>query len=226
MKFKEIETVDFCEDIAIYWAVLSEMPEEVQSIAMGIDGEEYDALGFGVCVGYDFAKNEFFIFTDNDTVTDANVYYVDKDGDRCWFRVEIGDDLTKQIFDTCDRINNCMETPKGYTIQKTVQFDRNLGLVLAKKDDPVYPFTSWMFRETAQGVRDYIWNRCYADEKTAEKAFANAVAAHTDHERTVYPHSAKATTWGAGKKPSIKAQLAAKPVPGEPSAKPKGREER
>ena len=209
MKFKEIETVDLCEDIAIYWAVLSDMPEAVQRGAIVIDGSEYDPHGFGTCVGYDFAKKEFFIFTDNDTVADANIYYVDKGGDRRWFRVEMGDDLTKQIFDACDRINNCMDTPRGYAIQKTVQFDRDFGLVLAKKDDSTYPFTSWMFKDTAQGVRDYIWSHCYVDEQTAEKAFANAIAVHTDHERTVYSRTVKLTEWGAGKKPSIRDQLAA-----------------
>ena len=209
MKFKEIETVDLCEDIAIYWAALSDMPEAVQRGAMEIDGAEYDSQGFGTCVGYDFAKKEFFIFTDNDTVADANIYYVDKGGDRRWFRGEMGDDLTKQIFDACDRINNCMDTPRGYAIQKTVQFDHNFGLVLAKKDDSTYPFTSWMFKDTAQGVRDYIWSHCYVDEKTAEQAFANAVAVHTDHEQSFYCRKVTPATWGAGKKPSIRDQLAA-----------------
>jgi len=209
MKFKEIETVDLCEDIAIYWAALSDMPEAVQSRAKEIDGAEYDPQGFGVCVGYDFAKKEFFVFTDNDTIADANIYYVDKGGDRRWFRAEIGDELTRQIFGACARINNCMDTPRGYAIQKTVQFDRDFGLVLAKKDGSTYPFTSWMFKETTQGIRDYIWSRCYVDEQTAEKAFANVIAVHTDHERTFYSRMAKATEWGAGKKPSIRGQLAA-----------------
>lgn len=154
-------------------------------------------------------KKEFFIFTDNDPIADANIYYVDKDGNKRWFRVEVGDELTKQIFDACARINDCVDTPRGYAIQKTVQFDRDFGLVLAKKDDSTYPFTSWMFKETAQGVRDYIWSHCYVDEKTAEQAFANAIAVHTDHERNFYSRKVKVTTWGAGKKPSIRRQLAA-----------------
>lgn len=209
MKFKEIETVDLCEDVAVYWGVLTDAPEAVQGRAREIDGTEYDHQGFGVCVGYDFAKKEFFIFTDNDSIADANIYYVDKDGNKRWFRVEVGDELTKQIFDACARINDCVDTPRGYAIQKTVQFDRDFGLVLAKKDDSTYPFTSWMFKETAQGVRDYIWSHCYVDEKTAEQAFANAIAVHTDHERNFYSRKVKVTTWGAGKKPSIRGQLAA-----------------
>ena len=209
MKFKEIETVDLCEDVTIYWGVLSDMPDAVQHRAREIDGEDYDGQGFGLCVGYDLTKKEFFIFTDeNPAAGGGNIYYVDKDGDKHWFQVEIGAELTKQIFDACDRINACVDTPQGYAIQKTVQFDRNFGLVLAKKDDPTYPFTSWMFKETAEGRRDYVWSHCYMDEQTAEKAFANAIAVHAEHERTFYSREVKATTWGAGKKPSIRGQLA------------------
>ena len=210
MKLNEIETVDFFQDVTIFWAALSDMPEAVQGKARGIDGQEYDAQGFGACVGYDLAKNEFFFFTDEDPATGGgNIYYVDSDGDKHWFRVEIGDELTKQIFDACDRINTCIDTPKGYSIQKTVQFDRDMGLVLAKKDDPKYPYTSWMFKETAEGRREYTWSHCYADEKTAENAFASAIAVHTEHERTFYSRTAQATAWGSGKKPSIQGQLAA-----------------
>jgi len=210
MKFNEIEGVDLCEDVAIYWAVLSDMPKTVQSRAREIDGEEYDSQGFGMCLGFDFAKKEFFIFTDEDTATGGgNVYYVDKDGDKNWFRVDIGEALTKQIFDACERINACVDTPRGYSIQKTAQFGREFGLVLAKKNDPARPFTVWAFKETQKGYRDYDWSRGYADEKTAEKAFAKAVAVHTEHERTYHFRTAKAAIWGAGKRPSIKARLAA-----------------
>ena len=210
MKFNEIETVDLLQDVTIFWVALSDMPEVVQNKARGIDAEEYDAQGFGACVGYDIAQNKLFFFTDEDAATGGgNIYYVDADGDKHWFQVEIGDDLTKQIFDACDRINGCIDTPRGYSIQKTVQFDRDFGLVLAKKDDSTYPFASWMFKETAEGCRDYIWSHRYVDEKTAEKAFANAITLHTEHERTFYSHNTKATTWGSGKKPSIRGQLAA-----------------
>ena len=229
MKFKEIESVDLLEDTAIYFAALSDVPRMIQEKAKEIDGKEYDAQGLGIDVGYNFTKKEFFILTDgNSTTGSGNIFYVDKDGDRRWFQVEIGDKLTKQIFDACDRINACVDTPQGYAIQKTVQFDRSFGLVLAKKDDPVYPFTVWMFKETSQGCRDYIWSRCYVDERTAEKSFANAVAEHTQSERTHYSPSAKVTTWGAGKKPSIREQLAAaKPIPSDkPITKPKEREVR
>ena len=209
MKLSEIETGDLFQDVTIFWAALSDMPEAVLSKAKEIDAQEYDAQGFGACVGYDLAKNEFFFFTNDDHATGGNIYYVDSDGDKHWFRVEIGDELTAQIFDACDRINACIDTPRGYSIQKTVQFDRGMGLVLAKKDDPKYPYTSWMFKETVEGRRDYIWSHRYADEKTAETAFANAVAVHTEHERTYYSRKVKVTAWGSGKKPSIQGQLAA-----------------
>lgn len=209
MRLKEIETVDLCEDVAIYWGALTDAPEVVQRKAMEIDGRDYDAQGFGVCVGYDLAKKEFFIFTNEDPAERGNICYVGKDGNRRWFQVEVGDELTKQIFEACARINDCVDTPRGYAIQKTAQFDRSFGLLLAKKDDSTYPFTVWMFKDDPRGQRDYIWSHCYVDEKTAEQAFANAIAVHTDHERTFYSRKVKVTTWGAGKKPSIRGQLAA-----------------
>lgn len=192
MKFNEIETVVLLQDVTIYWVALSDMPEAVQDRAKEIDAQEYDAQGFGACAGYDFAKNEFFFFTEEGSATrNGNIFYVDTDGDRHWFRVEIGDELTKQIFDACNRVNGGIDTPQGYNIQKTVQFDRGFGLVLAKKDDATHPFSAWMFEETEEGRRDYVWSHFFTDEKAAEKAFANAIDVQL------------------GKKPSIRGKLAA-----------------
>lgn len=233
MKFKGIEAVDTYEDVIVYWADLLDMPEAVQDQARKIDGEECKGQRFGVCVGYSFTEKEFFIFTDKNPplpTHDGNIYYFDTVDDFYWLQVEIGDeltDLTKQIFNACDRIKSGIDTPQGYTIQKTVQFRDGTGLVLAKKDDIKYPFINWMFKQTPQGYRKYTWGHCHADEKTAEKAFDNAIAAHKQHERTDCSSPAKATVRDTGKKPSILDQLAAKPVPGEqPTTKPKDREVR
>lgn len=210
MTLNRIEAVDLLQDVTIFWVGLSDIPGPVQAKAQKIDDQEYDPQGFEACVGYDLTKNEFFFFTGEDISRGGgNIYYVDADGDKHWFQVEIGEELSKQIFDACDRINNCIDTPQGYTIQKTVQFDRDFGLVLAKKDDPIYPFTSWQFKEAAKGRRDYVQGHHYADEKTAEKAFANAIAERTEHERVCLSREAKATTWGSGKKPTLREQLAA-----------------
>lgn len=233
MKFKEIAAVDTYEDAIIYWADLLDMPEAVQDEARKIDGEECKGQRFGVCVSYNFAGKDFFIFADKAPpvpLCDGNIYYIDTDDDFHWLQVKIRDeiaDLTKQIFNACDRINTGIDTPQGYTIQKTVQFRDGTGLVLAKKDDIKYPFINWMFNQTPQGYRKYTWGHCHADEKTAEKAFANAIAAHTQYERADCSSPAKATARDTGKKPSILDQLAAKPVPSDqPTTKPKDREVR
>lgn len=233
MKFKEIAAVDTYEDAVIYWADLLDMPEVIQDKARKIDGEKCKGQRFGVCVGYNFAEKEFCIFADKPPTFpthDGNIYYIDTDGDFHWLQAEIRDeltDLTKQIFNACDRINTGIDTPQGYTIQKSVQFCDGTGLVLAKKDDIKYPFINWMFKQMPQGYRKYTWGRCHADEKTAEKAFADTIAAQRQYERTDCSSPSKVTTWDTGKKPSIKAQLAAKPVPGDkPAAKSKEQEVR
>lgn len=233
MRFKGIEAVDTYEDVIVYWADLLDMPEAVQDRARKIDGEECKDQRFGVCVGYSFTEKEFFVFTDRNPLPlmhDGNVYYFDIDDDFHWLQAEIGDeltDLTKQIFNACNRINTGIDTPQGYTIQKTVQFRDGTGLVLAKKGDIKYPFINWMFKQTPQGYRKYTWGRCHADEKTAEKAFAAFIDAHKQHARADCPGPARVPTWDAGKKPSILDQLATKPVPSDqPNAKPKDREVR
>lgn len=232
MKFKGIEAVDTYGNLIVYWADLLDMPEAVQNRARKIDGEGRKGQRFGVCVGYNFTEKEFFIFTDKNPVPpayDGNVYYFDADNDFHWLQVEIGNeltDLTKQIFNACDRINTGIDTPQGYTIQKTVQFRDGTGLVLAKKDDIRYPYINWMFNQTPQGYRKYTWGYCQADEKTAEKAFANAIAAHEQQEHPDGSSPAKVTTWDTGKKPSILDQLAAKPLPGDQPTKPKEKGER
>lgn len=231
MRFKRIKSVDTYEDVVVFWADLLDMPKAVQDEARKIDGEECKGQRFGVCVGYKLAEKEFFIHADKTPIHpthDGNIYYIDTDDDFHWIQAEIGDelaDLTKQIFDACDRINIGIDTPQGYIIQRTVQFRDGTGLVLAKKDDIQYPFINWKFEQTPQGYRKYTWGLCHADEKTAEKAFENAVAAHTQHERTGSP--ANATALDTGKKHSIRDQLAAKPVPGnQPTTKPKNQEVR
>ena len=224
MKLKEIEAVDLWDGMATYWAALSDVPEIFQIRAKEIDGEKYNGEGFGVTVGYDLAQKRPFVFTDENRIEDvgriryvddkypaegiSRIFYRDKDGRRHWFQVGRDTELNKQIFDACARIIAGIDTPHGYTIQRTVKFDSGVGLVLAKKDDPTYPFSSWAFKETPQGYRYYTWNRCYADEKAAAKAFENGFASESCHAHIVYSHMVEAAVRGDGEKPSIRGQLA------------------
>lgn len=225
MKLKEIEFVDLCDGMATYWATLSDIPEIFQIRAKEIDGEKYNGEGFGVTVGFDLAKKRPFVFTDENKIEDvgriryvddkypaegiSRIFYRDKVGYRSWFQIGSDNELNKQIFDACARIIAGIDTPQGYTIQKTVKFDNRTGVVLAKKDDPTYPFSSWAFKETPQGYRYYTWSRCYADEKAATEAFEIAFAAESFHAHIVYCHTVEATVRGDGEKPSLKKRLAA-----------------
>lgn len=224
MKLKEIETVDLWDGMATYWAALSDIPEIFQIRAKEIDGEKYNGNGFGVTVGYDLAQMRPFVFTDENKIEDvgriryvddkypaegiSRIFYTDKAGWRHWFRIGRDNELNKQIFDACARIIAGIDTPQGYTIQKTVKFDSGVGLVFAKKDDPTYPFSSWAFKETRQGYRYYTWSRCYADEKSAARAFENAFAVQSYDAHIVYFHTVETTVRRDGVKPSIREQLA------------------
>ena len=224
MKLKEIEAVDLWDGMATYWAALSDIPEIFQIRAKEIDGEKYNGKGFGVSVGYDLAQMRPFVFTDENKVEDvgriryvddkypaegiSRIFYRDKAGWRHWFQIGSDNELNKQIFDACARIIAGIDTPHGYTIQKTVKFDSGVGLVLAKKDDPTYPFSSWVFKETPQGYRYYTWSRCYADEKAAAKAFENGFSGELYHAHITYFQTVETAARGDGEKPSIREQLA------------------
>lgn len=224
MKLKEIECVDLWDGMATYWAVLSDIPEIFQIRAKEIDGEKYNGNGFGVTVGYDLAQMRPFVFTDENRIEDvgrvryvddkypaqgiSRIFYRDKTGWRHWFQIGSDSELNKQIFDACARIITGIDTPQGYTIQKTVKFDGGVGLVLAKKDDPAYPFSFWTFEETPQGYRYYTWRRFYTDEKAAKTAFENTFARESNYANIIYFQTVETAVRGDGEKPSIREQLA------------------
>lgn len=65
MEFKGIEHYDvFPGDVVIFWANLSNPPEEVQSAAREIEPRNFSPDCFGLCVNYSFPAKEFYLVTD------------------------------------------------------------------------------------------------------------------------------------------------------------------
>lgn len=50
MEFKQVEHYDCFPDETVYWAEITDPPQEIQDRAREIDGETYDPNGFGLCV--------------------------------------------------------------------------------------------------------------------------------------------------------------------------------
>lgn len=178
MKFKEIAHIDHFDDATIFWAELSDVPLHIQIEAQKIDGAEYSATCFGMCINYDMATKEFAVVTDTDRFTRdvGNIYYVDNDGNEHWFQAEMPKEFMNQVFATCDKINTGRDTIHGYEVKKSVLFENSRGFALAENPKAVQPFVTWIFTEDKAGRRDYEWGHYYSDRAAAEKNFTSRAA--------------------------------------------------
>lgn len=113
MKFNGIEHFDRFEDGIIYWAEISDVPDAIQSKAQQIDGPAYNPNCFGLCVCYDTATNKFELVTDTDLSTGSsrNVYYIDNDGNKHWYKSDLAPAFIEQIFGACDRLVREIKPP-------------------------------------------------------------------------------------------------------------------
>lgn len=105
MKFKQVEHYDHFDTETLFWVDISDMPENIQDKAREIDGAEYSPSRFGVCVIYDWTKKEFDLIMDAVPFTgeERNVYYIDMDGDKHWFKVELAPEFTQEVFAACEK---------------------------------------------------------------------------------------------------------------------------
>jgi len=182
LKFNGIEHFDHFTDETIFWAEISDVPAAIQEEAKKIDGDEYHALCFGMCICYDWAEKEFAIVTDTDLSTGSpcNIYYIDNDGDKHWFQMHIPDEFARQVFAVCGRINEGKETEYDYEVQKTVLFENCCGFVLVKNTAAKNPFATWLFTEDEKGRRDYFNGHYHPNRDEAAKDFATRSA---DYQR-------------------------------------------
>ena len=106
MEFKGIEHYDiFPDDVIIFWADVSNPPKEIQAAAREIESWNFSPNCFGLCVNYSFAAKKCYLVTDtgNSPEDCRNIFYMDQDGDKHWFRADIPQDLLNQVFDACGK---------------------------------------------------------------------------------------------------------------------------
>lgn len=173
LQFNGIEHYDHFMDETIFYAEITDLPQDIQDAARAIDGPYYDPACFSVCLGYEPKTKEVYIVTDTDLSTGEkrNVYYVDNNGDKNWFAVELPEDFTQQLFDACMRISAGRDTVQGYAIKDAVLFENRRGVALAENPKAPQPFVTWMFTQQKDGRRDYEWGNYFQDEKRAVKDF-------------------------------------------------------
>lgn len=97
LKCKQVEHYDNFEDEVIFWVEVENPPEEIKEKAKQIDKENYLDSCFGVCVNFEIENNEFHVVTD----WDGNLYYVDNNGEKHWFEVEMSEEFKNELFEMC-----------------------------------------------------------------------------------------------------------------------------
>lgn len=136
MEFERIEHYDVFEgDVIIFWADISGLPNEIRDIAQEIDGCDFNPNGFGVCVNYSFAEQDFYLVTDMGYIgapedDRRNIFYIDQNGDKHWLKTDIPQELLDRVFEECgkiisDRERECAEvpSPSGQTAPSLDQSD-------------------------------------------------------------------------------------------------------
>ena len=220
MEFKQIEHYDCFPDETIYWAGISDPPQEIQNRAREIDGEAYSPDCFGLCVFHKLSTHEFEVMTETayPTGESGNIYYVDNDGDKHWFKADLSEDLLKEICDTCERITTGKMTERGYVVTDCVSFDDGHGYVLAEKADAKRPFA----------VLHTDVDECDRWNYSAERTFDSSEAARSDFSERVKLYE----QFHSIVKPSLVGQLqaakqeAAQRAAASPSHKPHDRDAR
>lgn len=94
--FKEIEHFDNFGDSVIFWCVAGDVPKKYINQAMKIDNGNYSSDCFGACVIFDA---EGFHFCQDEV--DCELYYVDNDGDKHWFKKVFTENEAKTFFEGC-----------------------------------------------------------------------------------------------------------------------------
>lgn len=100
MKLVGVDDYDIFGDEVIFWIVVSDMPQSIQDKAKQIDKEEYNPDCFGMCVFMDTKTAKIELSPDREN---TNVYYVDNNGDKAWFWVEIAEDFLTKAFTACKK---------------------------------------------------------------------------------------------------------------------------
>lgn len=136
LKFDDTGHYDDFDDEVIFWIELSDLPQKIQNIAKKIDGENYVDTCFGACISYDKMTKEFSIATEQN----KSIYYVDNNGDKTWFKVDLIDEFKKQIFEECNKI--LLKTERKVSPKKSIAQQLKDGAAQAAKDNTDRPTPS------------------------------------------------------------------------------------
>lgn len=104
--FKNFEHTDDFDGDKVFWIQIHEfgIPEDIKDAAKSIDEENYINDGYGVCVNYNADANEFHVVED---APGCELYYVDNNGDKHWFKYSLSEMETYMIISKCiDAIEN------------------------------------------------------------------------------------------------------------------------
>lgn len=103
LKFNGIEHCDNFDEEHIFWVELSSVPTYIQKLASAIDGKDYNPTAFGACVLHDLETDQMYFVEDHDLEGDVfrNIFYIDNNGDKHSFSVEISNTLKNHIFNAC-----------------------------------------------------------------------------------------------------------------------------
>ncbi len=178
MKSSGIEHVDYFDDESVFWVNLSDLPQDIQAQGKAIDGEEYNATCFGMCISHYLKEDEFVVVEDSDTATGnpGQIYYIDNDGNYHWMEAKIPEDFCKQIFAACAEINAGRGAINGYEIKRAIVFDNSRGFVLAENPKAAQPFVTKRFTEDEYGRRDYSQSRYMTDRGMATMDYESRAA--------------------------------------------------
>lgn len=173
MKFNGIEHFDHFDGETIFWGALSDPPQEIQDAARKIDGDNYRGDCFEICAHYDVKTGKTDIVTEAEPSSGEklNIYYVDNEGDKHWFKAELPEDFVKQLFDACGRITTGRDTVQGYEVKAAILFENGRGVALAENPKAPQPFVTWMFTQDQHGRRDYEWGHYFGDGDRAAHDF-------------------------------------------------------
>ena len=220
MKLESVEYADHFEDETQFWVSVSDVPGHLRAEARKIDGANYSDSAFGMGAYYDVPADKFELMTEIPFGTSdlCHIFYVDNDGDRHWFPLEIPEDFINQVFAECKKVHTGQMAEYGYAVKESALFDDQNGFVLAENPKAKNPFAVWRFSQDKHGRRNYRQGQFFENAEAAKSYYSAHVKSYEQFHSIV--------------KPSLAAQLqaakqeAAQRATGSPSHKPHDRDAR
>nr|WP_325215124.1 hypothetical protein [uncultured Oscillibacter sp.] len=103
MRIHRVEHRDCFPDGVLVWMELTDLSERYQVQAREIDGEKFSPTDFGFCAFWDLESRSARLITDTDPETERgrNVFYIDAEGEKHWFEIDLSPELMEQVQDRC-----------------------------------------------------------------------------------------------------------------------------